>query len=537
MTFLHSRWIGYLTLVGGVMAVALAPPMVAIKYMTGWAVIPEPFWVPAGKAWLAATFPGKTPPELWTSFGTGYSVALLLMLGGLLALAPHLKGKSRVQQTGYWMLAGGLAVVLPGDAIHSWTWHRSGLTIPTPGSDPLAELARQDVPDEVAAAYHTTRPKFGPDYIIPVPFDPRLISTVPVAVAKAAMASGVARKPIADLEQYKNTLASRLDPIASIVQRVVARVRLQPKRMVFAEGEEEAVIRAALAYQNAELGKAILIGDPERIRETVRRAGVEDIGDLEIQFPRRSARAHQYADALYRRWQRKGSLYRDCMRQVRYDRNIYAASVVAAGHADAMVTGVTRHYAVALADVRNVIDAKPGERMIGVSIVLDRGRTVFVADTNVHEMPTPEELVDITIQAAAVARKFGHEPQVALLAYSTFGQPWGERSQRVREAVDLLDKRDVDFVYDGEMNADVALDMGYRDRYPFCRLKGPANVLIMPAIHSASIATTMTEVIGGATVIGPLLVGLAKPVQIAHLGATMNDIVNMAALAAYNISS
>jgi malate dehydrogenase (oxaloacetate-decarboxylating)(NADP+) len=202
-----------------------------------------------------------------------------------------------------------------------------------------------------------------------------------------------------------------------------------------------------------------------------------------------------------------------------------------------MVTGVTRHYSVALEDVRHVIDAKPGERVIGVSIVLDGGRTVFVADTTAHEMPTPEELVDITIQAAAVARRFGHEPQVALLAYSTFGQPWGERSQRVREAVDLLDKRGVDFVYDGEMNADVALDMRYRDRYPFCRLRGPANVLIMPAIHSASIATTMTEVIGGATVIGPLLVGLAKPVQIAHLGATMNDIVNTAALAAYNISS
>jgi malate dehydrogenase (oxaloacetate-decarboxylating)(NADP+) len=401
----------------------------------------------------------------------------------------------------------------------------------------LAELARQDVPDEVAAAYHTARPKFGPDYIIPVPFDPRLISTVPVAVAKAAMASGVARKPIADLEQYKNTLASRLDPVASIVQRVVARVRLQPKRMVFAEGEEEAVIRAALTYQNSGLGKAVLIGDPERIRETVRQTGVEDVGDLEIQFPRKSPRTPEYAEALYRRWQRKGSLYRDCLRQVTYDRNIYAASVVAAGHADAMVTGVTRHYSVALEDVRHVIEPKPGERVIGVSIVLAGGRTVFVADTNVHEMPTPEELVDITIQAAAVARRFGHEPQVALLAYSTFGQPWGERSQRVREAVDLLDKRGVDFAYDGEMNADIALDMEHRERYPFCRLKGPANVLIMPAIHSASIATTMTEVIGGATVIGPLLVGLAKPVQIAPLGATMNDIVNMAALAAYNISS
>jgi malate dehydrogenase (oxaloacetate-decarboxylating)(NADP+) len=202
-----------------------------------------------------------------------------------------------------------------------------------------------------------------------------------------------------------------------------------------------------------------------------------------------------------------------------------------------MVTGVTRHYSVALADVRHVLDPKPGERLVGVSIILDRGRTVFVGDTNVHEMPSPEELVDITIQTAAVARRFGHEPRVALLAYSTFGQPWGERSQRVREAVDLLDKRSLDFEYDGEMNADIALDPERMALYPFCRLKGPANVLIMPAIHSASISTTMMEVIGGATVIGPLLVGLEKPVQIAPLGSTMNDIVNMAALAAYNISS
>jgi malate dehydrogenase (oxaloacetate-decarboxylating)(NADP+) len=401
----------------------------------------------------------------------------------------------------------------------------------------LADLAREDVPDEVAAAYHTARPKFGPEYIIPVPFDPRLISTVPVAVAKAAMESGVAQKPIADLDRYANELASRLDPVASIVQRVVARVRMEPKRMIFAEGEEEAVIRAALSYQNSGLGKAILVGNPERIRETAKHFGIEEISELEIVFGRESPRTQQYAEALYARKQRQGQLFRDCMRLVTYDRNVFAASAVAAGHADAMVTGVTRHYSVALSDVLNVIDKKPGERVVGVSIILDRGRTVFVGDTNVIEMPTAEELADITVQTAAVARRFGYEPRVALLAYSTFGQPWGERSQRVREAVELLDRRGVDFEYDGEMNADIALDMERMARYPFCRLKGPANVLIMPAIHSASISTTMTEVIGGATVIGPLLVGLSKSVQIAELGAKMSDIVNMAALAAYNISN
>jgi malate dehydrogenase (oxaloacetate-decarboxylating)(NADP+) len=401
----------------------------------------------------------------------------------------------------------------------------------------LADLAREDVPDEVAAAYHTARPKFGPDYIIPVPFDPRLISTVPVAVAKAAMESGVAQKPIADLDRYANELASRLDPVASIVQRVVARVRMEPKRIIFAEGEEEAVIRAALSYQNSGLGKAILVGNPERIRETAKHFGIEEVSELEIVFGRESPRTQQYAEALYARKQRQGQLFRDCMRLVTYDRNVFAASAVAAGHADAMVTGVTRHYSVALSDVLNVIDKKPGERVMGVSIILDRGRTVFVGDTNVIEMPSAEELADITVQTAAVARRFGYEPRVALLAYSTFGQPWGERSQRVREAVELLDRRGVDFEYDGEMNADIALDMERMARYPFCRLKGPANVLIMPAIHSASISTTMTEVIGGATVIGPLLVGLSKSVQIAELGAKMSDIVNMAALAAYNISN
>jgi malate dehydrogenase (oxaloacetate-decarboxylating)(NADP+) len=352
------------------------------------------------------------------------------------------------------------------------------------------------------------------------------------------MDSGVARKPIADLDRYANELASRLDPVASIVQRVVARVRMQPKRVVFAEGEEEAVIRAALSYQASGLGKAILVGDPERIKETARQAGIEEFRELEVQFARESPRTQEYAEALYKRWQRRGALFRDCLRQVTLDRNIFAASVVSAGHADAMVTGVTRHYSVALSDIRHVLDAKPGERLMGVSIILHSGRVVFVADTNVHEMPEPDELADITVQTAAVVRRFGYEPRVALLAYSTFGQPWGERSQRVREAVDLLDKRNVDFEYDGEMNADIALNAELMAaRYPFCRLKEAANVLIMPAIHSASISTTMTEVIGGATVIGPLLVGLSKSVQIAPLGASMSDIVNMAALAAYNISS
>jgi malate dehydrogenase (oxaloacetate-decarboxylating)(NADP+) len=401
----------------------------------------------------------------------------------------------------------------------------------------LAELARDDVPDEVAAAYHGKRPKFGPDYIIPVPFDPRLISTVPVAVAKAAMASGVAQRPIVDIERYKDELSSRLDPVASIVQRVVSKVRAAPRRVVFAEGEEEAVIRAAIAYEAAGLGDAILVGNPERIRETAKRAALEGAEDLDIQFAPDSPRTAEYSDGLYRRLQRQGYLARDCTRMVMYDRNIFASLMVQAGHADAMVTGVTRNFSVAYEDLAKVLNVRDKQRVIGISIVLSRGRTVFVADTNIHELPVAEELADITIQAARVARRFGVEPKVALLAYSTFGQPYGERSKHVREAVELLDKRHVDFEYEGELAADVALDRDKMRLYPFSRLKEPANVLIMPAIHSASISTKLLQVLGGSTVIGPLLVGFEKPVQICPIGAKMSEIMNMAAMAAYDINS
>jgi malate dehydrogenase (oxaloacetate-decarboxylating)(NADP+) len=401
----------------------------------------------------------------------------------------------------------------------------------------LADLAREDVPDEVAAAYLGKRPKFGPDYIIPVPFDPRLIATVPVAVAKAAMESGVAQKPIMDIEGYKDALSSRLDPVASIVQRVVSKVRAAPRRVVFAEGEEEAVIRAAIAYEAGGLGDAILVGNPDRIRETAKRAGVEGVEDLDIQFAPASPRTQEYSDALYHRLQRQGYLARDCTRMVMYDRNTFAAMMVRAGHADAMVTGVTRNFSVALEDIRKVLDVRQGQRVIGISMVLSRGRTVFVADTNIHELPVAEELADITVQAAKVARRFGVEPKVALLAYSTFGQPYGERSKHVREAVEVLDKRHVDFEYEGEMAADVALDRDRLRLYPFSRLKEPANVLVMPAIHSASISTKMMQVLGGSTVIGPLIVGFEKSVQICPIGAKMSDIMNMAALAAFDINS
>ena len=398
----------------------------------------------------------------------------------------------------------------------------------------LAELAREDVPDDVAAAYQGVRPKFGPSYIIPVPFDPRLISAIPMAVAKAAMESGVAKKPILDLNRYQHELSARRDPIASTLQRIYDRVRRQPKRIVFAEGEEEQVMRAAVAYVNQKLGTAILIGRDDVIKENARAAGIDlNRAGIEIINARLSRRNTVYADHLYERMQRKGFLFRDCQRLINNDRNHFAACMLALGDADGVVTGVTRNYSTVLDDIRRVIDAKPGHCVIGASIVLSRGRTVVVADTAVHDMPNAEQIADIAEETAGFARRMGYEPRVAMLAYSTFGHPPGERSERVQEAVKILDKRRVDFEYDGEMAADVALNPRLMAQYPFCRLSGPANVLVMPAFHSASISTRMLQELGGSTVIGPLLVGLNKPVQIVSLNAKDSDIVNMAAIAAF----
>jgi malate dehydrogenase (oxaloacetate-decarboxylating)(NADP+) len=400
----------------------------------------------------------------------------------------------------------------------------------------LAELAREDVPDEVAAAYRGARPRFGRDYIIPVPFDPRLIHVVPIAVAKAAMESGVAQRPIVDMNAYKAQLSARRDPIAGALQRIVERVRRMPKRVVFAEGEEEQVIRAAYSFVNQGLGTAILVGREDRVRATAKQAGF-DLNDkgVEIHNARLSHRNALYAQFLYERLQRRGFLFRDCQRLINQDRNYFGAAMVAQGDADALVTGVTRNFSIALEEVRRVIDNKPGHRVIGVSLILSRGRPILVADTAITEMPTAEDLAQIAIEAAGVARRLGYEPRVALLAFSNFGHPPGERTQRVQEAVRILDAQRVDFEYDGEMGADVALNRELMAAYPFCRLTDTANVLIMPAFHSAAISTRMVQELGGATVIGPLIVGLEKPVQIVSLGAKDSDIVNMAALASFNI--
>src|SRR4051795_11467466 len=336
----------------------------------------------------------------------------------------------------------------------------------------LAELAREDVPDEVAAAYQGSRPRFGKEYIIPVPFDPRLIHTVPPAVAKAAMDTGVARKPIEDFRAYKAQLSARRDPVAGVLNSIYERVRKFPKRVVFAEGEEEQVIRAAISFVNQGLGTAILVGREDRVQQTAEAAGIDMEGrdGLEIHNARLSRRNSVYAQFLYERLQRRGFLFRDCQRMINQDRNHFAASMVALGDADAMVTGVTRNYSIALNDIRHVIDAKPGHRVIGISICLARGRTVIVADTAITEMPGGQDIAEIAIEAAGAARRLGYEPRVALLAFSSFGQPPGERAAKVQEAVRILDGTRVDFEYDGEMAADVALNRDLMRQYPFSRL-------------------------------------------------------------------
>ena len=402
-------------------------------------------------------------------------------------------------------------------------------------AEALAMLAREDVPDEVTAAYHGKTLKFGPEYIIPAPFDPRLIWYIPPFIAQAAMDSGVARKPIEDMDAYRAGLAQRLDPSAGFLQKISGAVVQGPKRrIVFAEGEEPSVIRAAYAFQSGGLGHAILVGREELVHQNMRLVGVdpEECG-LEIINARVSERNAEYVEFLYSRMQREGYLVRDVQRLINQDRNSFAASMVALGHADGLVTGVTRSFDQVLEEVMRVIDPSPGGRVIGMSIVLARGRTLFIADTNITEMPEAEELVEIAIEAAHAVRHLGFEPKLAFMSYSTFGNPMGERSEKVRDAVAMMDAMDIDFEYEGEMPPELALEPHKRGNFPFMRLTGEANVLIMPAIHSASISTKLVQSLGGATVVGPVLLGLSKSVQICPLSASVSKILQMATMAAY----
>ena len=402
-------------------------------------------------------------------------------------------------------------------------------------AEALAGLAREDVPDEVAAAYSGERLTYGPDYIIPAPFDPRLNWAVPSAVARAAMDSGVARRPIPDMDLYQRALRGRLDPTAAGLELVFERVRAEPKRVVFAEGEEEKTIRAALLFAGNGYGVPVLIGREERIHATMAAMGLTARDLLEIHNARLSRDNKRYTDFLYSRQQRYGMLYRDCQRQVNLDRNVFAACMVACGDADAMVSGVTRNSFDVLDEVTRVIEVTPGSVMFGLTILLGRERPLLLADTLVHETPSPAQLADIAMQAAAKAREIGLVPRVALLSYANFGNPTGPDCERVRQAVGLLDQRRPEFEYDGEMSPDVALDARLmRQLYPFCRLGGAANILVMPGLNSANITAKLLPHLGGGTVVGPLLMGLSHPVQIVNIGATVSDLVNLAALSAHD---
>ncbi|WP_375632152.1 MULTISPECIES: NADP-dependent malic enzyme [unclassified Bartonella] len=399
----------------------------------------------------------------------------------------------------------------------------------------LANLAHEEVPDSVAEAYHGKRLKFGPNYIIPVPFDPRLFTVVSIAVAKAAMESGVAQKNINDLESYERDLNARRDPTSSMMRGVYNHVRQAPKQIVFAEGEEEQVMRAAVSYVHQKLGQAILVGREEQVREAAVIAGIDlEREGISIMNAKLSCRTDAYANYLYKKMQRQGWLLRDCHRRINNDRNYFAACMVALGDADAMVTGVTRNYETALIDIRRAIDEKPKERLIGISMAICRGRIVFITDTAVYENPNAEELADIAEQAASFVRGFGYQPRVAFLAFSTFGYMKGKTTQQIQDAINILHERKVDFEFDGEMSADVALNSKLMQQYPFMGLTEPANILVMPGYHASSIASKMLQELGEATIIGPILIGLEKSVQIVPFSGSDTDVVNIAMLAAYH---
>jgi malate dehydrogenase (oxaloacetate-decarboxylating)(NADP+) len=400
-------------------------------------------------------------------------------------------------------------------------------------AEALAALAREDVPDEVDRAYSGRRLRYGPEYVVPVPFDPRLIVEVSAAVAKAAMDSGVAKKQL-DMTEYKRSLSGRLDPTSHWLQSLFEQVKANPQRIVFAEGEEERTIRAAVVYRDNGYGTPILIGREEQVRETMKNLGIANTQGMEIHNARLSTKNAPYTDMVYKRLQRDGYLRRDVQRMVNQGRNVFGACMVAAGDADGMVTGITRRFPECYTDVKRVINVDNGKTVMGYSIIVARHGTVFLADTAINETPSPEQLATIAKQMAANARTMGHHPRIAFTSFSNFGSREIERLDRIRKAIRILDAEEVDFEYDGEMQADMALDFKLlQATYPFTRLTGPANVLVMPGLHSAHISSRLMQSLGGVTVIGPVIDGLAKPVQIVQMGATVSDLVNHAALAAY----
>ena len=399
----------------------------------------------------------------------------------------------------------------------------------------IANLAREDVPDEVVAAMGGERPHYGKDYIIPSTFDPRLISVIPAAVAKAAMDSGVARKPITDFELYKDQLKQRLDPTVTIMQGINSYIKKNQKRIVFADGEDVNTLKAAIAFKNSKLGIPILIGKEEKVKEQIKKIGYDENFDIKIVNSKDTEKREKYVQYLFKKLQREqGMLEWDCDRLVRNDRVVWAACMVACGDADGAVTGNTRRFGASLDKIKQVVSPRLGEIMFGLNLVVHKGKTIFVADTSVHEYPSSEEMSEIAISAARVVRLFGFDPKVAFVSHSTFGQPITSRTKHIKKAVDILKEKNVDFEFDGDMQPDVALNKEYKDLYPFSNIVGNANILIMPGQHSAAISYKMMKELGDTKVIGPLLIGLGLPIEIAPLRTSTSELINLASIAAYS---
>ncbi len=399
----------------------------------------------------------------------------------------------------------------------------------------IASLARERVPDEVVAAMGGDRPSYGKDYIIPSTFDPRLISVIPVAVAKAAMKTGVARKKIENFETYSEQLKQRLDPSVTIMQGINSQIKKYQKKVVFADGEDEETLKAAIAFKKGGLGIPIIVAKEEIIKRKLKEIGYSENLDIEIINSKNKILREKYVKYLFEKLHRKeGLLERDCDKLVRNDRVVWSSCMVECGDADAMVTGNTRRYSSSLKKVIKVVDARPGEIMFGLNMIINKGKTVFIADTTVHEYPTSKQMAEIAISASRVVRLFGFDPKVAFLSHSTFGQPITSRTKHIRDAVDILKSMKVDFKFDGDMQPDVALSEEYKDLYPFSEIVGKANVLVMPGQHSAAIAYKIMKTLGGAKVIGPLLIGLGRAIEIVPLRSSTSEILNLASVAAYS---
>ena len=402
-------------------------------------------------------------------------------------------------------------------------------------SQAIAKLAREDVPDEVVAAMGGERPHYGKDYIIPSTFDPRLISIIPVAVAKAAIKSRVARKKIENFDIYQEQLKQRLDPTVTIMQGINNYIKKNQKKIVFADGEDENTLKAAIAFKNSKLGIPILVGKKEKIKEQLKKIGYSENLDIEITNSKDKEKREKYVKFLFEKLQRKeGLLERDCDRLVRNDRVIWTTCMVACGDADGAITGNTRRFGASLKKITQVIEGRPGEIMFGLNMVVHKGKTIFVGDTSVHEYPNANQLAEIAISSARVVRLFGIDPKVAFVSHSTFGQPLTSRTKHIKDAVEILKEKKVNFEFDGDMQPDVALNDEYKSLYPFSKIVGKANILIMPGQHSAAISYKMMKTLGDSKVIGPLLIGLGLPIEIAPLRSSTSEILNLASIAAYS---